>query len=128
MSINLYTCTQADLESLNKVGPDTASKIIALWQEVIGGLREPLQVADLAAVCLSVEEWQGFIDNDLLSITYEDQVDPNLDQEFEQMEEPVNPTKKEAAEHVPSFEQKVSNSISLLAQSLHNLDIKVYDI
>ena len=128
MSINLYTCTQADLESLNKVGPDTASKIIALRQEVIGGLREPLQVADLAAVRLSVEEWQGFIDNDLLSITFEDQADPNLDQVFEQMEEPVNPTQKETAKHVPSFEEKVSNSISLLAQSLHSLDNKVDDI
>ena len=128
MSINLYTCTQADLESLNKVGPDTASKIIALRQEVIGGLREPLQVADLAAVRLSVEEWQGFIDNDLLSITFEDQADPNLDQVFEQMEEPVNPTQKETTKHVPSFEEKVSNSISLLAQSLHSLDNKVDDI
>ena len=123
-----YTCTQADLESLNKVGPDTASKIIALRQRVIGGLDEPLQVADLAAVRLSVEEWQGFIDNDLLSITYEDLADPNLDQVFEQMEEPVNPAKKETAEHGPYFEENVSNSISLLAQSLHSLDKKVYDL
>ena len=135
MSINLYTCSQADLESLNKVGPDTASKLIALRQEVLGGLREPLQLTDLAAVRLSVEEWQGFIDDDLLPITYPPETDPDLDLFVGQFDDPGESTiketeQKETAEkvHEPSFEDKVSNSISLLAQTLDGLDKKVYDL
>ena len=95
MSINLYTCSQADLESLNKVGPDTASKLIALRQEVLGGLREPLQLTDLAAIRLSVEEWQGFIDDDLLSINYPPGTDPDLDLFVGQFDDPGESTIKE---------------------------------
>ena len=71
MSINLYTCTQADLESLNKVGPGTAAKIIALRQEVIGGLGEPLQVADLAVIRLSVEGMAGILSSGYYQIPME---------------------------------------------------------
>ena len=95
MSINLYTCSQADLESLNKVGPDTASKLITLRQEVLGGLLEPLQLTDLAAVRLSVEEWQGFIDDDLLSFSYPPETDPDLDSLVGQFDDPGESAVKE---------------------------------
>ena len=120
MSINLYSCSQADLESLNKVGPDTAAKIISLRQQVIAGMKEPLQVEDLAKIRLSVEDWQGFIDEGLLTINLPPEVDPDykMTGSFDEHE----PDPKEENEETVSFEAKVSNSITLLAQSLGTLD------
>ena len=69
-SINIYTCSQADLESLRNVGPKTASKIISLRNEVKTGQHQPLTVHDLADIRLTQEYWQSLIDVNFLSITF----------------------------------------------------------
>lgn len=70
MSINVYTCSQADLETLTGVGAKTAAAIIALRKEALEGKRPPLSIHDLAAIRLTPEEWQQFINDGLLSISY----------------------------------------------------------
>ena len=61
--------TKADLESLQNVGPKTASKIISLRNEVKTGQRQPLTVHGLADIRLTQEYWQSLIDVNFLSIT-----------------------------------------------------------
>lgn len=70
MSINVYTCSQADLETLTGVGAKTAAAIIALRKEALEGKRPQLTIHDLAAIRLSPEEWQQFINDGLLSLAY----------------------------------------------------------
>ena len=70
MSINVYTCSQADLETLTGVGAKTASAIIALRKEALEGKRPQHNIQDLAAIRLSPEEWQQFINDGLLSLSY----------------------------------------------------------
>ena len=55
MSINLYTATQADLQSLHGIGPKSASEIVALRNEVLAGHRDPLSILDLAEIRLQPE-------------------------------------------------------------------------
>ena len=70
MSINIYTCTQADLETLKGIGPKSAAEIIALRKEVLAGTRPKLTINHLAAVRLQYDTWQAFIDESKLSITF----------------------------------------------------------
>ena len=52
MSINLYTATQAELQSLHGIGPKSASEIVALRNEVLAGHRDLVNTYDLAEICL----------------------------------------------------------------------------
>lgn len=70
MSIKVYTCSQADLETLTGVGAKTAAAIIALRNEALEGRRPLLTIHGLAAIRLSPEEWQQFINDGLLSLSY----------------------------------------------------------
>ena len=70
MSINIYTCTQADLETLEGIGPKSAADIIAVRNEVLAGTRPKLTINHLAAVRLQYDTWQAFIDEGKLSITF----------------------------------------------------------
>ena len=114
-TINLYTCTRTNLEALHKVGPDTASKLIGLREEVLAGHRPTLQLADFVAVRLTAEEWQDFIDA----------LPGLLEDETKETETATTETElpKEA-----SFQGKVSQSITLLAKTLETLAQKVYDL
>ena len=73
MSINLYTGSQADLETLTGIGPKSAGEIIALRNEVLLGQREPLSISDLSMIRLQPENWQQFINDGLFSITFHSQ-------------------------------------------------------
>ena len=77
MSINLYTCSQADLETLNGVGPKSTSDIISMRNEVLGGKRPKMTITDLASIRLQPENWQQFISDGLLSITFHAAKDPD---------------------------------------------------
>ena len=70
MSINVYTCTQADLETLEGIGPKSAADIIAMRNEVLAGTRPKITINHLAAIRLQRENWQGFIDDGKLSIIF----------------------------------------------------------
>ena len=70
MSINIYTCTQADLETLEGIGPKSRADIIALRNEVLAGIRPKITIKHLTAVRLQYDNWQAFIDEDKLSITF----------------------------------------------------------
>ena len=70
MSINVYTCTQADLETVEGIGPKSAADIIAMRNEVLAGTRPKITINYLAAIRLQRENWQGFIDDGKLSITF----------------------------------------------------------
>ena len=70
MSINLYTGSQADLETLTGIGSKSAGEIIALRNEVLLGQREQLTINDLSMIRLQLENWQQFINDGLFSITF----------------------------------------------------------
>ena len=89
MAMNLYTCSQADLETLEGIGPKSASDIIALRNEVLAGQRPKITVTHLAQIRLQTENWQAFIDQGLLSITFHASVDP--DQTEKMQIPPANP-------------------------------------
>ena len=77
MSFNFYTCSQADLESLNDLGPKSASDIFSMRNEVLGGKRPQMTITDLASIRLRPEIWQQFINDGLLSITFHAAKDPD---------------------------------------------------
>lgn len=122
MSVNVYTCTQADLESLHKIGSQSAVKIIALRNEVLAGQRPHITIEDLVAIRLSQQEWQDFIDSGSFSI---DPIDIT-----------INPTNTTVGQELPSavsttitatkekecFESKMANAISILGTSMDKLD------
>ena len=70
MSINVYTATQADLQSLTGIGPKSASEIVALRNQVLAGQRDPICILDLAEIRLQPDTWQQYINDGLFSITY----------------------------------------------------------
>ena len=80
MSINLYTATQAELQSLHGIGTKSASEIVVFRKEVLAGHRDPLTIHDLAKIRLKPETWQQFITYGLLSIIVKRQYRPRADQ------------------------------------------------
>ena len=76
--VNIYTCSQADLESFSGIGPQSAGDIIAIRNEVLEGKRQPLNIQDLAKIRLKPEKWQEFIDRMWLSITLPAKFDRQL--------------------------------------------------
>ena len=52
MSINVYTAIQTELQSLQGIGPKSASEIVALRNEVLAGQRDPICILDLAEIRL----------------------------------------------------------------------------
>ena len=94
MSINIYTCTQADLETLEGIGPKSAADIIAVRNEVLAGTRPKLTINHLAAVRLQYDTWQAFIDEGKLSITFhaaqdEEEAIQELALRFDLKDEPI---------------------------------------
>ena len=61
---------QADLETLEGMCPKSASEIIAMRNKVLAGIHPKSTNNHLAAVRLQYDNWQGFIDDDKLSITF----------------------------------------------------------
>ena len=70
MSINVYTCTQADLETLEGIGPKSAADIIAMRNEDLAGSRPKITINHLVGIRLQYENWQGFINDGKFSITF----------------------------------------------------------
>lgn len=66
--MNIYVASQNDLAACDKIGPQTAKRIIQLRDEVLSGAQAPLTVKELAAVRLSEEQWQAMIDDGIISI------------------------------------------------------------
>ena len=54
--MNIYTASDAGLTSLEKIGTETAKKLINVLNEVKHGLRAPLTPNDLAEVRLTEAE------------------------------------------------------------------------
>ena len=64
-SLNVYTCTQAELETSIRL-----VKIVALRDAVIAGQRPEITVADLAEIRLTEDQWQSSIDQGDLSLDF----------------------------------------------------------
>ena len=66
--MNIYTATESELTTLDKIGKETAKKLINLWNEVKHGMRAPLTPKDLAEVRLIETEWQDSIEKSIVSL------------------------------------------------------------
>ena len=60
--MNIYTATESELTTLDKIGKETAKKLNNLRNEVKHGMRSSLMPKDLAEVRLTEAEWQDSID------------------------------------------------------------------
>ena len=69
-SLNVYTCTQAELETFHQIGATSSAKIVALRDAVIAGQRPEITVADLAEIRLTEDQWQSSIDQGDLSLDF----------------------------------------------------------
>ena len=69
-SLNVYTCTQAELETFHQIGATSSAKIVALRDAVIAGQRPEITVADLAEIRLTADQWQSSIDQGDLSLDF----------------------------------------------------------
>ena len=104
MSINVYTCTQADLETLEGIGPKGAADIIAMRNVVLTGTRPKITINHLVAIRLQRENWQGFIDDGKLSITFHAAKDKGEPQTVKTNLTNKNPlTEQPTAEHVKTL-------------------------
>ena len=96
MSINVYTATQTELQSLTGFGPKSASEIVALWNQVLAGQRDPICILDLAEIRLQPDTWQQYINDGLFSITYTAPYQPlaevfeSADDGFGNIDEPIH--------------------------------------
>ena len=69
-SLNVYTCTQAELETFHQIGATSSAKIVALRDAVIAGQRPEITVADLAEIRLTADQWQSSIVQGDLSLDF----------------------------------------------------------
>ena len=69
-SLNVYTCTQAELETFHQIDATSSAKIVALRDAVIAGQRPEMTVADLAEIRLTEDQWQSSIDQGDLSLDF----------------------------------------------------------
>ena len=66
--MNFYTVTESELTTLEKIGKETAKKLINLRNEVKHGIRSSLTPKDLAEVRLTEADWQDSIDKGIVSL------------------------------------------------------------
>ena len=117
MSINIYTCSQADLETLEGIGPKSAADIIAVRNEVLAGTRPKLTINHLAAVRLQYDTWQAFIDEGKLSITFHAALD---EEEAIQDKHPMKkiPTTELQTEQAMTMDNLVISTPTLTIQTV----------
>ena len=122
MSINVYTATQADLQSLTGIGPKSASEIVALRNQVLAGQRDPICILDLAEIRLQPDTWQQYINDGLFSITYTPPYQPlaevleSADNGFGNFDEPIH-IKEELTPILPAPKHTLTLEQATLAQS-----------
>ena len=66
--MNIYTATEAELSTIEKIGSSSAKKLINLRNEVIHGVRGTLTPKDLAEVRLTEGEWEEKIKKGEISL------------------------------------------------------------
>ena len=91
MSINIYTCSQADLQTLENIGPKYAADIISLRNEVLAGKQPQITVNHLAAIRLKAEVWQQWIDDGKLSLIFHATSDGSEKSEESDTQYPFSP-------------------------------------
>lgn len=68
--MNIYKCSEADLAGIQKVGQESARKIVALRNAVLAKQRQPIEVADLVLIRNTEEYWQEKIASGVISLKY----------------------------------------------------------
>ena len=123
-SLNVYTCTQAELETFHQIGATSSAKIVALRRDaVIAGQRPEIAVADLAEIRLTEDQWQSSIDQGDLSLDFHatghfTDISPNAKTNTEKFTfTSQSPLGKETIEH--SLNMLTANMESLSAQMMY---------
>ena len=118
-SLNVYTCTQAELETFHQIGGTSSAKIVALRNAVIASQRPEMTVADLAEIRLTEDQWQSSIDQGDLSLEFTD-MSPNTKINTEKFtftsQSPLEKATSQTIEH--SLNILTVNMESLLAQMM----------